>query len=331
MKETSIFNKHILDLNPGQETANIVEQLRSIVYSKFKKKGVVLGISGGIDSSVVAALCVKAFGKEKVLALTMPEYESSSDTNYYTQLLVSKYDLKTKNENIGGILDALQCYKRRNDAIRQVVPEFSDDWKCKISLPKTHETGQLNFFTVTVMSPAEEIISKRLPLTTYLQIMAASNFKQRVRKMLEYYYCEKLNYANLGTPNQLEYDQGFFVKYGDGAADVKPIAHLYKTQVYQLAHYLDVPEEIIQRIPTTDTYSLPQSQDEFYFSLPYQEMDLCLYGMDNHVPAGTVADVLGLPKKQIERCYQNIVQKRRMAEYLHSGPEIINHFNVAEA
>ncbi len=324
MNDTAAFDEDILNIDPQEEVENIVQQLRLTVYTKFKKKGAVLGISGGVDSSVVALLCLKAFGRDKVMTLTMPEFDSASDTKYLSDLLINKFKFRTANENIGNILKELKCYSRRNDAIREVIPEFQDDWKCKIALPKTHLTGQLNFFSVFVMSPEGKTISQRLTLPSYQKIVAASNLKQRVRKMIEYYYCETLNYADIGTPNQVEYDQGFFVKYGDGAADVKPIAHLYKTQVYQLAEYLGVPEEITQRPPTTDTYSLPQTQDEFYFSVPYREMDLCLYGLDNHVPAEVVADVLGIDTIQVERIFQNIIQKKRMAKYLHSSPEIFS-------
>ena len=161
---------------------------------------------------------------------------------------------------------------------------------------------------------------KRLSLKAYLEIVAATNFKQRTRKMLEYYHADRLNYAVTGTPNRLEYDQGFFVKLGDGAADIKPIAHLYKTQVYRLAEYLGVPEKIRQRSPTTDTYSLAQGQDEFYFSLPYDKMDLCLYAKNNDVSTDTVADALGLATEQVQRVYDDIDTKRATTRYLHMRP-----------
>ena len=157
-----------------------------------------------------------------------------------------------------------------------------------------------------------------------MEIVAATNFKQRTRKMLEYYHADRLNYAVAGTPNRLEYDQGFFVKLGDGAADVKPIAHLYKTQVYQLAEYLEVPAEIRKRPPTTDTYSMPQGQDEFYFSLPYDRMDLCLYGKNNGIATETVADALGLTPEQVQSVYDDIDTKRSTTRYLHLPPLLID-------
>ena len=140
--------------------------------------------------------------------------------------------------------------------------------------------------------------------------------------MLEYYHADRLNYVVSGTPNRLEYDQGFFVKLGDGSADVKPIAHLYKSQVYALAEYLGVPEEIRSRPPTTDTYSLPQSQEEFYFSLPYDAMDLCLFGKNNGVPVEDIAAATGLTAEQVNRVFRDIDQKRKTTQYLHLGPEL---------
>ena len=204
-----------------------------------------------------------------------------------------------------------------------MIPEYGDGWKSKIVTPNIVETKGFNLFSIIAQTPEGDTIKKRLPLKAYLEIVAATNFKQRTRKMLEYYHADRLNYAVTGTPNRLEYDQGFFVKLGDGAADVKPIAHLYKSQVYQLAEYLGVPEKIRQRPPTTDTYSLAQGQDEFYFSLPYDKMDLCLYGKNNSVPIETVAAALDLPPEQVQRVYDDIDTKRSTTRYLHMAPLLI--------
>jgi NAD+ synthase len=156
-----------------------------------------------------------------------------------------------------------------------------------------------------------------------LTIVAATNMKQRTRKLTEYFWAEKMNFAVAGTPNRLEYDQGFFVKGGDGAADFKPIAHLYKTQVYAMARALGVPETICSRKPTTDTYSLPQGQDEFYFALPYEQMDLCLYGHNHGVACSEVAKAAGLTVAQVERGYADIEAKRRTTRFLHLPPVLV--------
>ena len=165
--------------------------------------------------------------------------------------------------------------------------------------------------------------TSRMSAPAYLQMIAATNFKQRFRKLMEYYHADRLQYAVAGTPNRLEYDQGFFVKQGDGAADVKPIAHLYKSQVYALAEYLGVPEDIRRRPPTTDTFSLPQTQEEFYYALPYDKMDLCLYAHNHHVPPIEVAPVVGITADQVERVFKDIDQKRRTTKYLHARPILV--------
>ena len=138
--------------------------------------------------------------------------------------------------------------------------------------------------------------------------------------MMTYYHADRLNYAVCGTPNRLEYDQGFFVEVGDGSADIKPIAHLYKSQVYALANALGIPEEICNRPPTSDTFSMAQTQEEFYFALPYDKMDLCLYGHNNNVPPADLAAAVGINSEQVERVYKDIESKRRSTRYLHLPP-----------
>ena len=226
-------------------------------------------------------------------------------------------------EDITPALEAAGCYSRQTDAIRTVFPEYGPGYRCKITLPSILESERLNVSELTIESPSGECQTTRMPVQAYLQLVAATNFKQRIRKLMEYYHADRLNYAVAGTPNRLEYDQGFFVKQGDGAADLKPIAHLYKTQVYALAEYLGVPEEIRRRRPTTDTFSMPQSQEEFYFALPYEKMDLCLYGRNHGVSAAAVAPVVGLSTEQVERVYRDIDQKRRTTRYLHLKPLLV--------
>jgi len=226
-------------------------------------------------------------------------------------------------ENIAATLDAAACYARQDEAIRMVFPQYVEGYKYKITLPSIIDGDRLNVSELTIESPTGERHTSRMPVAAYLQLIAATNYKQRVRKMTEYYHADRLNYVVAGTPNRLEYDQGFFVKLGDGAADVKPIAHLYKTQVYALAEYLGVPEEIRKRPPTTDTFSLPQTQEEFYFALPYPQMDVCLYGLNHGIPAAQTAEVAGLTAAQVERVYRDIEQKRRTTRYLHAGPALV--------
>lgn len=317
------FSKNILIIDPEKETKKITSQIRSILTKKLKRRGLIVALSGGIDSSVSIGLAVKALGPERVFALLMPERHSSDDTLELSTSVADTFKVDRVHENISGILEALGFYKRYDDAVRQAIPEYGEGWKSKIVIPNAIENKGYNLFSVVAQSPDGNIVKQRLPLKAYLQIVAATNFKQRTRKMLEYYHADRLNYAVIGTPNRLEYDQGFFVKLGDGAADIKPIAHLYKTQVYKMAEYLGVPEEIRRRPPTTDTYSLPQGQDEFYFSLPYDKMDLCLYGKNNGYIVKEVAETVGLTPEQTQRVYDDIDTKRITTRYLHLPAQLI--------
>ncbi|MEW6072546.1 MAG: NAD(+) synthase [Planctomycetota bacterium] len=317
------FSAALLDLDAEREVGRIGARLVELFARTLRRRGAVVAVSGGIDSSVAAALAVRAVGPERVLALLLPERDSAAETRTLGQLIVARLGVEAIEEDITPILDAVGCYRRRDEAIRAVIPAYGPGWQCKIVLPAVTGSEALRLFSVVVRSPAGEEVEARLPHHAYLGVVAASNFKQRVRKMLEYYHADRLHYAVLGTPNRLEYDQGFFVKLGDGAADVKPIAHLYKSQVYQLAAHLGVPEEIRRRPPTTDTYSMPQSQEEFYFSLPYREMDLCLYGRNHGYPPAEVAPAVGLAPAQVEQVYRDIDQKRSTTRYQHLAPLLI--------
>jgi NAD+ synthase len=318
------FSKDLLEIDYAAEVETIIHAMRAALRDTLKRRGLVIAMSGGIDSSVCAALAVRAVGPERVFGLLMPEQDSSSETKSLGKLLVEHLKIPYAEENITPILSAIGCYSRRDEAIRSVIPEFKSDWTCKIVLP-TILTNKPVFraFSVVVRSPDGQERKERLPIEAYLGIVAATNFKQRTRKTLEYYHADRLNYAVIGTPNRLEYDQGFFVKGGDGLADIKPIAHLYKTQVYAMARHLDLPDTICSRKPTTDTYSMPQGQDEFYFSLPYDKMDLCLYGKNNGFTPEQIAPAVGITSKQVQLVFDDIEQKRKTTRYLHLKPVLV--------
>jgi NAD+ synthase len=323
MNNQTVFSADILNLDAAMVVDRIVKAIRTLVLQDLRRKGAVLGLSGGIDSSVVAALSVRALGADHVLGLLMPERDSSEESLLLGQVLGDHLGIKTMVEDITPLLDGAGCYRRRDEMIRRVIPHYESDYKCKIVLPGLLQQENYRVFSVVVQSPDGHVTKARLPLEAYHGIVAATNFKQRIRKMMEYYHADRLNFAVMGTPNRLEYDQGFFVKNGDGSADVKPIAHLYKTQVYQLAEYLGIPEDIRSRPPTTDTYSMRQSQEEFYFSLPYDKMDLCLYGKNHHVPSVEVARAVGLTSAQVEIVYRDIASKRKATRYLHLRPLLV--------
>ena len=328
MNQRKHFTAEALSIDPQKETERICSRMRSLMVNHLKRRGVVIGLSGGIDSSVTAALAARCFGSQRVLGLEMPERHSADDTLEYSGMAAKAFGIETIREDISGILDAVGFYHRYDSAVRMLFPRYGKGWKSKIVTSDIFENNGFTLFSLVAQSPEGTMVKERLPLTCYLQIVAATNFKQRIRKMLEYYHADRLNYCVAGTPNRLEYDQGFFVKLGDGAADLKPIAHLYKSQVYQLAEYLGVPEAIRRRKPTTDTYSLAQGQDEFYFSLPYDKMDLCLYGKNNDITPEQVAPAVGLDPDQVRKVYRDIDTKRSTTRYLHLSPLLMEE-NIA--
>jgi NAD+ synthase len=311
----------VLELDLAAETERIAAWMRRTVAG-LRRRGVVVAMSGGIDSSVCAALSARAFGPSKVLGLLLPERDSSPDSERRGRLLAEHLGVPFEVQDIAPTLDAIGCYGSRDEAMRAVFPEYEDGWRSKIVIAGGLE-GRINHFRLVVKPPGRPTREARLPPREYLQIVAATNHKQRIRKTLEFYHADRLNYAVVGTPNRLEYDQGFFVRNGDGSADLKPIAHLYKTQVYALARHLGLPEDICAATPTTDTYSLSQGQDEFYFALPYDQMDLALWAHEHGVPAAALAAAIGLDPTRAPFVYADIEAKRRIAQQLHARPAVM--------
>lgn len=315
------FSKDAIKLNYADESQRIIEKLKNDVIHKLKKRGAVVGISGGIDSSVVLALCAKTFGPKKVLGVMMPEFDSNPDSKELATKLANKFDVEFIVENMTDAVKGFGCYQRRDEAIKRVFPEFNDSYKAKIVLPTNIlEKDTLNIFQLKIIAKDGTEKSERLPLKEYLQIVAASNFKQRSRMSMLYYHAEARNWAVIGTGNKNEHEQGFFVKYGDGGADVKPIAHLFKTQVFQIAEYFGIPKEIQSRVPTTDTYSAEQTQEEFFFRLPFDILDTIWYGWEKGVEISEIAKSLNLKPDQVENVIHDIKRKIAATEYLRMNP-----------
>jgi len=317
-----VFHKGILTITDPEETVNcIVTELKNNTHNILKRYGGVVGISGGIDSSVTLALSARAFGPEKVLGIMLPEKDSSSESEILAIKLVNKFRVKAITENISDALTGFDCYKRRDQAVKNVFPEYDPSThKMKIGIKTAPQSKLPPVFSVVIIDAYGNEQSKKLPAKEYMQIVAASNFKQRARMSMLYYHAERLHYAVIGTPNKHEVEQGFFVKYGDGGADIMPIGHLYKTQVYQLARFLGIPKEIIERTPTTDTYSAEQTQEEFFYQFPFETMDLLWYAYENHYEPGEVGDIMGYSADEINHFYENFKRKQLTTEYLRMSP-----------
>jgi NAD+ synthase len=328
MKPVRPFSKDIILLDNVESAVNeIVTKLQEDILVSMKRQGAVVGISGGIDSSVCLALSVKAFGSERVVGIIMPEKDSSPESEELALELAKKYGVRTIKEEITDALAGFRCYERRDEAVKRVFPEYDPGtYKMKIGIRQSGLYNNLPpLFFLTIIDPAGNQQDKILHAREYLQIVAASNFKQRSRMSMLYYHAESMHYAVIGTPNKHEQEQGFFVKYGDGGADVMPIGNLYKTQVYQVARFLEVPESIIERTPTTDTYSATQTQEEFFYQLPFNLMDIYWYGFENGYSPKEIAEVMGETETRIEALFKNFERKKKTTEYLRMSP-IRNYF-----
>lgn len=319
------FTKDSLNLDPALETERIVKFLQQNVR-QTGRRGAVVGISGGIDSAVVFALSVRAFGPNRVVAVMMPDKDSDKLSEQLARELAKKFGVEPILEDITGALTGFDCYRKRDEAIARVFPEYNaaKGYKAKIVLPQDLlDNATLNVFSVTIVRPDGSEETKPLPARDMLQIIAATNLKQRSRMSTLYYHAEARQFSVIGTANKNEHAQGFFVKYGDGGVDIQPIAHLFKSQIYQLAKYLGVPEGIQKRPPTTDTYSAPQNQEEFFFRLPYATLDQIWFAKENNVPASEAARVIGLKDDQVQHVYDDITRKIRTTDFLRLLPPML--------
>jgi NAD+ synthase len=317
------FSARVLEIDPAAEAERIVAMLSRTVPQDLRRHGAVVGVSGGVDSAVVLALCVRAFGPRRVTALIMPERDSSPESERIARDWAASLKVPTVVEPVTAALEGFGCYERRDEAMRRIFPAYDPaaGYKAKIVLPANSlDADRLNVFSLVVVAPDGTEQRRRLGPRELAQIVAASNLKQRARMAMLYYYAELQNFAVIGTANKNEHDQGFFVKHGDGGVDVMPIVHLYKTQVYQLARYLDVPEEIRERTPTSDTYSAESTQEEFFFRLPFELMDLLWYAQEQGLQPAEVAEALDLGEEQVQRAFNDFTRKGRTTAYLRRPP-----------
>jgi len=322
------FTKSVLEINPESEANRISDFIRDITVKDFKRRGAVIGLSGGIDSAVTGELCVRALGKERVLGLLLPERESNPISLEYGKKQAQKMGIEAETADITSRLNSLEVYQNRDAVIKGMFPEFDSTYKFHITLPQDLlDKDRFSYHSLTIEGSNGVRQSKRISGSDWLAISACQNIKQRTRMIMTYYYAEKNNYIVAGTTNKAEVVQGFYVKFGDGGVDIEPIAHLYKTQVYQLARHLGVIQEIISRPPSPDTYSLPVTDKEFYFCLEYEVLDLLLYAYENNVPPDDISSVLGLEKEQIERAFKDFRAKERATWHLRQMPPTLEPLN----
>jgi NAD+ synthase len=307
--------------DPAEAVEKLSEWIRTSVQKTLKKRGVVIGLSGGIDSAVVAALCVRALGASRVVAFGLPEKDSSPQSVVLARNLAERLGIEFFVEDLTAALEGMGSYRRRDEAVRRLFPEYEPGMPFKITLQSTPlSDNRLHVFGLTLIAADGREETKRMGPVEYAQIVAASNMKQRLRMTMLYYHAEQRNYAMVGTGNKNEHDLGFFVKHGDGGSDLMPIIHLFKTQVYMLARELGITEEIVNRPPTTDTYPAEVTQEEFFFRIPFDVMDAIWEQSDRGADISWLADRYDLQPQQVERVVEDIHQKQAGTAYLRMAP-----------
>ena len=317
------FNLDVLKIDPVQELDKLSEFIIGQVNA-FRKKGVIVGLSGGIDSACIAAVAVHTMGKEKVIGLVLPESESNPISSEYAIKHAQALGIEHRQINITSTVDSIVKYKWRDEFIQKLIPEYKPGYKYNIILPTDLlERAAFSFYRLQVQMPDGELKSKRLNLDEFLTITSFANIKIRARMLHLYAEAERRNLLVAGTTNRTEFILGDFCKYGDGGTDIEPFTHLYKNQIYQLSDYLKVIPEIIDRQPSPDTFSLPVSDQEFFFRIAFDKLYHLLYAWEHEVPANETAKVLDLSEDAVGRAYKDFASKYRATAHLRELPHTL--------
>ncbi len=316
------FHADILEIQNIEAVAGHLQDfIKSQVLNKFKRRGAVVGISGGVDSAVTASLCVRALGADKVIGLIMPERESHPKSQPLAEQMAKQLGIRTHYIDLTPVLYSHNMYQTKDAIVKKNFPAFDSSCKYRLVVPQDLlQRDRINISYLEVLDGKGQVHKMRLSLDDYSTLWAATTMKHRTRMINLYFHAEKNNYVVVGTTNKAETVQGYYVKFGDGGVDLEPQANLYKTQVYQMADFLNVPKGITERKATPDTWSYEVSDEEFFYSLPYKTLDLLWYSKENNIPMEQVEKALGLNKEQIERAYKDQERKYKASEHLRSMP-----------
>lgn len=315
------FGPDILKIDVEKETGRVVEFLQEQVKTVYRRTGIVVGLSGGIDSAVMAELSVRAMGRDLVMGLVLPERESNPVSSSYAKAHAEKMGIAHREVDITSTVNSVMAYEQRDDYIRTLVPEYAPGCRYNISLPTDLlERDSFNFYVLQVQLSDGAIKKKRLGFEAFRAITSFANIKIRARMLHLYHEAERRGYAVAGTTNRTEYLLGDFCKYGDGGTDIEALAHLYKNQIYQLADYLGVIPEIIDRSPSPDTFSLPVTDQEFFFRIPFDRLDHLLYAWEHGIGVPETAAALGLGEDAVKRAFTDFTTKNRATAHLRVMP-----------
>ena len=309
------FSKDILQI---KDIENVVKPLHNFihkqVFENYRKRGIVIGISGGIDSAVATKLCCDAIGKENVLGIILPEKESNPQSKEFAIKYCEKFGVKYEIEDITSILDSSRIYQIREKIIEKYFPDFNQSCTYRLVFSENFDNDGLSIPYLEINDENKKTHKLKLSSNDYFTITAATNIKHRIRMTRLYFHAEKNNFLVCGTTNKAEFQQGYFVKYGDGGVDIEPLANLYKTQIYQLGKHLEIPNEIIERKASPDTWSFDVSDEEFFYSLPYDVVDLMLFAKEISISLNDICSTLNLKEEQVKRIFNSQDRKSKTSK-----------------
>lgn len=319
-----IFNRDVLKIDPAEQLEKLSKFIMQQLTVAFRRKGIVVGMSGGVDSACMAAIAVHAIGKTKVVGLVLPEVETNPISSEYAIKHAQALGIEYRQIDITSIVNSVVPYQWRDTFIQGLVPEYKPGYKYNISLPTDLlDRDTFSFYSLQVQMPDGQIKRKRLNLDEFHTITSFANIKIRARMVYLYAEAERRNLLVAGTTNRTEFLLGDFCKYGDGGTDIEPLTYLYKNQIYQIAEHLGVIPEIMHRTPSPDTFSLPVSDQEFFFRIPFETLDHLLYAWEHEVPASEAARVLNISEEGVKRAYRDFASKHRATAHVREGTHIL--------
>ena len=301
----------------------ITNFIKNEVFEIYQKKGVAVGLSGGIDSAITAALCTKSIGSEKILGLILPEKESDVNSKNLALQIAEKYNIETKSIDITNILESFGVYENKERIVKEKFPNYNEKCKYRVVVPPKLENN-IGMPFLEILDNENTLHKLKISSFDFLNLTAATSIKHRVRMTMLYNYAEKNNFAVVGTTNKTEYLQGYFVKYGDGGSDIEPLVHLYKTQIYEIANFLKLPEKIINQDASPDVWSFKTSDEEFFYAVPYNIVDLILYARERNLSINDISKFSNLSSEKIEKLIQFQNQKQSKSQTMRENPHSID-------